>query len=189
MRWKDLEIGAEPEQEPNEPERYPSVRWTQPENKTDVPHVLPLPQLAVIQLPFPPGTGHVFKSPQSKVGYTSNRALNTSFGKALELSGVDHCTLHDLRRTALTNIARLMQSGEAAERVANHALGDVASRYNLYSFETLKGKSLMRWSAYVWHLTSGGEFGEDGLPVWDGDVEWHDVHDKGLAGDPWEVVY
>ena len=48
-----------------------------------------------------------------------------------------------------------MQSGEAAERVANHALGDVASRYNLYSFEDLKAEALMKWSRYVgqlvWH--------------------------------------
>jgi hypothetical protein len=48
-----------------------------------------------------------------------------------------------------------MQSGEAAERVANHALGDVASRYNLYSFEDLKAEALMKWPRYVeqlvWH--------------------------------------
>jgi hypothetical protein len=33
MQWSDLEVGEEPEQEHNEPERYPSVRWIQPDNK------------------------------------------------------------------------------------------------------------------------------------------------------------
>ena len=93
------------------------------------------------------------------------------------------------------NIARLMQSGEAAERVANHALGDVVSRYNLYSFEDLKGRALMRWSGYVKHLTRGGKFDADGLPLPGGTdpqsgepLQWHDIHEHGKAGDPWEVV-
>jgi integrase len=158
MKWQDLEVGEEPEQEHNEPQRFPSVRWTQPDNKTGVPHVLGLPQLAVAQLDLESNNntkGHVYTSSTTHVGFSSIRAVGFMFHNALSKSGVEHCTVHDLRRTALTNIARLMQSGEAAERVANHALGDVASRYNLYSFEDLKAEALMKWSGYVeqlvWH--------------------------------------
>jgi hypothetical protein len=60
-----------------------------------------------------------------------------------------------------------MQSGEASERVANHALGDVASRYNLYSFEELKADALMKWSAEVATWLRVKDFDSDGLPLVD----------------------
>jgi len=159
MEWKDLEIGDIPEQEYNAPTRYPAVRWTQPDNKTGVPHVLPLPPLAVAQLPHyldngTPvfgGQGAVFKSKQTLKKYSSPRSVRFMLPKGM----IDHFTVHDLRRTALTNVARLMQSAEAAERVANHALGGVASRYNLYSFEEVKGEALAKWSQYILGLTEG----------------------------------
>jgi len=210
LQWKDLEIST-PEQEYSELYadggpviRYPPVRWTQPDHKTGKPHVLPLPAFAVEQLPHYfdggnavlGGTGAVFTSPRTLKGYASTNAVLLMLSRQVfSKTAVEHFTVHDLRRTALTNIARLMQSGEAAERVANHALNDVASRYNLYSFEDLKGRALMRWSAYVKHLTSGGKFDADGLPLPGGTdpqsgepLQWHDIHEHGKAGDPWEVV-
>ena len=51
MRWVDLEIGAVPVREHNEPTRYPEIKWVQPDNKTGVAHALPLPPLVVSQLP------------------------------------------------------------------------------------------------------------------------------------------
>jgi hypothetical protein len=88
-----------------------------------------------------------------------------------------------------------MQSSEAPERDANHALGDVASGYNLYSFKGLKAKALMTWSEYVNHLVSSGEFDEDGLPLPGGidpqtgePLEWHDIHEHGRAGAPWDMA-
>ncbi len=163
LEWADLEIGAMPVQEHNEPMRYPTVRWTQPDNKTGVPHVLSLPPLVVAQLPHwidaqgnpvIGGNGAVFKSQRTLKKYSGTRAIRYMLERGLERMEVPpaHFTVHDLRRTALTNIARLMQSGEAAERVANHSLGDVASRYNLYEFEDLKAQALTRWSVYVGEL-------------------------------------
>jgi len=195
LQWEDLEIGTG--------KGYPPVRWTQPDNKTGVPHVLPLPAFAVEQLPHwidgggtpvVGGNGAVFKSNLTLKGYAGSDAIGRILRTAVKDISVPHFTVHDLRRTALTNIARLMESAEAAERVANHTLGDVASRYNLYSFEKLKGTALFRWSAYVKHLTGGGKFDADGLPSpggigQDGEpMQWHDIHEYGKAGDPWEVV-
>lgn len=196
MEWKDLEID-------DCPSGYPPVRWKQPDNKTGVPHVLPLPPFTVEQLPHYMdgdravlgGNGIVFKSAKTLKGYATTNAIHLMLRRyVFAKTAVEHFTVHDLRRTALTNIARLMQSAEASERVANHALGDVASRYNLYSFEKLKGTALMRWSGYVRHLTSGGKFDADGLPLPEGvgedgqPMRWDDVHEHGLAGDPWETV-
>ena len=180
------------------------MRWTQPDNKAGRPHVLLLPPFAVEQLPHYfdwdkavlGGSGKVFRSYKTLRGYASTNAVLLMLRRLVfSNTAVEHFTVHDMRRTALTNIARLMQSAEAAERVANHALGDVASRYNLYGFEKLKGTSLMRWAGYVKHLTGGGAFDADGLPVVGGTdpqtgqpIEWHDLHDLGKAGDPWELI-
>jgi integrase len=185
MKWGDFEIGPTPEQSVHDYQlRYPTVRWTQPDNKTGAPHVLGLPQFAIAQLPHEVDkfgnpvlrSDHtltskpkdaVYVSQTTHKAFSDTRAVRYMFAKPLERSGIEHCTVHDFRRTALTNIARVMQSGEAAERVANHALGDVASRYNLYSFESLKADALMKWSAEVATWLRVKDFDSDRLPLVD----------------------
>ena len=146
--------------------------------------VLGLPQFAIEQLPHevdkfgnPVLRSHhtltskpkeaVYVSQTTHKAFSDTRAVRYMFAGPLAKSGIEHCTVHDFRRTALTNVARVMQSGEAAERVANHALGDVASRYSLYSFKELKADALMKWSAEVATWLRVKDFDSDGLPLVD----------------------
>jgi len=138
MEWKDLYFDSD------------GVRWKQPDNKTSTPHILGLPSLAVSQLPESTDrTGVVFRGRYGDKPYTSNEGIRKPLHRAYLRLGIENATVHDLRRTALTNIADLMQSGEIAERVANHALGNIAARYNLYSYEEPKAEALRRWAGRV----------------------------------------
>ena len=61
-------------------------------------------------------------------------------------------TLHDLRRTCATGMARLGIAPHIVEAVLNHISGSragVAGIYNLYAYEAEKREALARWEAHV----------------------------------------
>lgn len=138
MQWKDLSF-------------YDGlIKWKQSQNKTDTPHILTLPPLAVAQLPdTTERSGVVFRGRYRNKPYTTVTGIWKPINETYKKLGIEDATCHDFRRTALTNIAELMQSGEIAERVANHALSGIASRYNLYTFEEPKAKALARWAKRI----------------------------------------
>jgi integrase len=67
-------------------------------------------------------------------------------------------TLHDLRRTAATGMARLRIAPHVIEAVLNHVSGakaSVADIYNVYQYEDEKKAALERWASHVEGVVSG----------------------------------
>jgi integrase len=60
-----------------------------------------------------------------------------------------HWTLHDLRRTARTNMSRLGVDPEIAERVIAHLPVGVRMNYDLYQFLSEKRAALERWDQHL----------------------------------------
>ena len=72
-----------------------------------------------------------------------------------------HChlprwTWHDLRRTLATNIARLTEDHDLADRVLGHAVGSAVSRtYIRHSFLKEKRRALNLWSEDLNRIIGG----------------------------------
>lgn len=68
------------------------------------------------------------------------------------LSGVTDWTLHDLRRTAATGMARLGVAPHVVERVLNHVsgtFGGVAGIYNRFEYQSEMRAALELWAQHV----------------------------------------
>ena len=68
-----------------------------------------------------------------------------------------HWTLHDLRRTAATGMARLGINLPVVEKVLNHTSGSfrgVVGVYNRHSFDTERRHALDVWAAHVERLVT-----------------------------------
>ena len=81
----------------------------------------------------------------------------TITGITWPLYGYADLRLHDARRTCLTNIARLTGDVLLPDRIANHGLPGVVSRYNLHDFKDEKAEGLKVWSDYLEELVGGGQ--------------------------------
>jgi integrase len=62
---------------------------------------------------------------------------------------VTHWTLHDLRRTVRTGLAKLKVPAEVAERLMNHVPSIVRRTYDLHSYEPEKLDALRKWEGYL----------------------------------------
>ncbi|AJE46148.1 phage integrase [Celeribacter indicus] len=115
--------------------------------KTDRPQVVPLsaPALALVEA-LPKWNGGDFL-----LSTTGGKRPVSGFSKAKarldRLSKVEDWTLHDLRRSAATHMARLGIPQEHIERVLGHAIEGVAGTYNRYSYLTEKRAALELWGA------------------------------------------
>jgi integrase len=113
--------------------------------KTDRPQVVPLsaPALAIVEA-LPKWNGGTFM-----LSTTAGKRPVSGFSKAKarldRLSGVEGWTLHDLRRSAATHMARLGVAQEHIERVLGHAIEGVAGTYNRYSYLPEKRAALDAW--------------------------------------------
>lgn len=117
--------------------------------KTDRPQVVPLsaPALAVVEnLPK-------WNSGDFMLSTTAGKRPVSGFSKAKarldRLSGVEGWTLHDLRRSAATHMARLGVAQEHIERVLGHAIEGVAGTYNRYSYLPEKRAALANFVKVV----------------------------------------
>jgi integrase len=114
--------------------------------KTDRPQVVPLsaPALAIVEA-LPQTSGDFLLST------TAGKVPVSGFSKAKaridKLSKVEGWTLHDLRRSAATHMARLGIPQEHIERVLGHAIEGVAGTYNRYSYLDEKRAALDLWGA------------------------------------------
>ncbi len=115
--------------------------------KTDRPQVVPLsaPALAIVE-GLPKWNGGDFL-----LSTTAGRVPVSGFSKAKAridtLSGVEGWTLHDLRRSAATHMARLGVAPKYVEMVLGHATEGVAGIYNRYEYLTEKRAALDLWGA------------------------------------------
>lgn len=90
---------------------------------------------------------------------TGGPFVDFSGGKRLfdQVANVQGWTLHDLRRTAATQMAKLGTPPHVVERILNHTsgtFGGVAGVYNRFQYVPEMREALERWAAQIRHLTS-----------------------------------
>lgn len=131
--------------------------WTIPGTRTKnhKPHAVPLTPSVIAILKTVPRTTSplVFpargKPDQAYAGYTKGK-------KALdEAAKLSEWTLHDLRRTAATGMARLAVQPHVVERILNHVSGTfagVAGVYNRFQYLPEMRAALTAWEARVLSL-------------------------------------
>jgi integrase len=133
--------------------------WTLPGERTKngkghIVHLAPLAKEIMGQLPHIGGAGYVFT--------TTGDAPVSGFGRARERldaameqetgEKVPPFTLHDLRRSAATGMAKLHIVQEVVEKVLNHVSGKVsgvAAIYNRHDFLEERKAALEAWSRHV----------------------------------------
>jgi len=132
--------------------------WTIPGNRTKnhKPHMVPLTVTAIgiiKSLPRFEGSSFVFpargREAQPYSGYSKGkRTLDAAIG-------LHDWTLHDLRRTAATGMARLGVPPHVVERILNHStgtFGGVAGVYNRFQYLPEMRQALATWEAHVLRL-------------------------------------
>jgi len=72
--------------------------------------------------------------------------------------GLEHWTIHDLRRTAATHMAEIGIEPHVIEAVLNHVSGHkagIAGIYNRASYKPQMKMALARWAAHLESIFSG----------------------------------
>lgn len=144
MEWRELDL--------------PAKLWKLPRGrvKNDSGHEVPLsaPALSVIKsVPRLAGRQLVFTT----TGDTPVSGFSKVKAEIDELSGVEDWTLHDLRRTAASGMARLGVSLPVIEKILNHSSGSfrgVVGVYQRHSFADEKRAALDLWGAHVARLVA-----------------------------------
>jgi hypothetical protein len=73
-------------------------------------------------------------------------------GRLIKYVGSEDWTLHDLRRTCTTGVARLGVAPHVAERVINHKTGTisgVAAVYNRFEYMPERKAALDAWAVHI----------------------------------------
>lgn len=148
MRWDELDLEA--------------GLWSIPgaRTKNHKPHIVPLTPMAIDILTNWPrlvGSPFVFpargKPDQAYTGYSKGKR---NLDKAVELHD---WTLHDLRRTAATGMARDGVPPHVVERLLNHVsgtFGGVAGVYNRFAYLDEMRGALTAWDGHIARLPSKG---------------------------------
>jgi len=115
--------------------------WRQVENKASRPHSIPLPRLARTLVGQGEARDYVFGGRLGKIGGFSKLK-----GLLDEASGVTDWRLHDLRRTAASNMQELGIRNEVVQAILNHAVPGVGGIYLRSELEKEKADALAVWA-------------------------------------------
>lgn len=117
-------------------------RWKQTVNKSDRLHVIKLSAMALAEV----GTGeageYVFAGVHGKMSGFSR--LKADLDAA---SGVKDWVIHDLRRTATSELQELGIDHMVVEAILNHSIPGVAGVYMRAGLEQAKAEALEKWAA------------------------------------------
>lgn len=146
MMWEELDLTAN--------------TWTIPGERTKngKPHVVPLTASALAVIACIPRTSSVYVFPAR--GMPGQPYTGWSKGKRMldDAAGLHDWTLHDLRRTAATGMAKAGIAPHVVERVLNHVSGTfagVAGVYNRFQYGPEMRAALEVWERHVLGLTTG----------------------------------
>jgi integrase len=121
--------------------------------------ILPLPPMGLdILRAAPPREGREHFFGGAKNGFVAwawdkmkiDARITAQRGRALE-----HWTLHDLRRTMRSGLARLGIAPHVAELAINHAKGGIQAVYDRYTYLPQIGAALAAWSAHIEQAITG----------------------------------
>jgi len=121
-------------------------QWVIPEERTKLKreHIVPLSAHAMDVLnAIPRFSGSDFVL--TVTGERPVSAFSQSKAKADEISELSDWRLHDLGRTARTEMARLGVAEIVSERVLNHLPKGLVAVYNIYEYLDEKCDALERW--------------------------------------------
>jgi integrase len=148
-KWKEFDL--------------PEAVWHLPKErtKTGVALDIPLPPAVVGWLKTLKGlAGHsefVFparrRDPRSRQGHVGLDTLNAALASLKH--GVEHFTLHDLRRTARTHLSALGIRPEVAELCLNHRPPGVRGTYDRHQFLLERREALAQWVALLNEIERG----------------------------------
>ncbi len=139
MRWEDIDLE--------------NLVWTitAANNKSGTEHKVPLSDIVVTLLRSLPRTHDIYVFPAR--GKDNPVSGFSKWKKKIdELSGVRGWTLHDIRRTAATGMAKLKVQPYIVERILNHSSGTfsgVAGIYNRHGYLDEMRDALKDWNKYV----------------------------------------
>jgi integrase len=133
MRWPDLASSGDG-----------GLIWTMPKGDRQKGNAgtLKLSALAVQiinALPKLEGNSFVFASDRTNRAIIGDGTTQVAFAKACALP---RWTVHDLRRTARSLLARAGVSREIAERLMGHTLGGIEGIYNRFDYQPEKAHAL-----------------------------------------------
>jgi integrase len=147
MRWVDLNLDE--------------ALWTLPPEATKAgrAHVVPLAPLAIqilAAMPRRADSPFVFTTRKraSISGFSKAKLrIDNAVTKARDGEALPPWTIHDLRRTAATEMARVGVSRFVIGRVLNHADRGVTGIYDRHSYLAEKRHALNAWAQYLGSLT------------------------------------
>jgi integrase len=151
--WSEFDLTA------NEPVwRLPKSRIKTGKDMVQRDFTIPLPAVAVEWLLEIKRTSvasdYVFPARRRAGKLTMSPAtMNWALGEVKH--GLDHFTLHDLRRTARTHLAALGVAPHIAERCLNHKLPGINDTYDTHDYLAERRLALRGWADLLVRLDSG----------------------------------
>jgi integrase len=135
--------------------------WTVPADryKTGVDHTVPLSNAAlqILQRRWTENaTGFVLLNPTLKAPF--NGAASAMRRLRKELPNQAQFTIHDIRRTVRTGLARLNVNAQVAETILGHALHGMSRVYDLHDRMEEQREALNRWADHVMDLVAPRSF-------------------------------
>lgn len=121
--------------------------------KNGKPHIVHLSPQALSLLKHTPRTGHLVFSSD---GTTQFQGYSKAKARLDRLSDVSGWTLHDLRRTVVSGMARLGVAPHVADKILNHQSGTisgVAAVYQRHEFLNQRKSALCQWGNHVVSLS------------------------------------
>ena len=100
------------------------------------------------------------KPVKNRFPHVSPDTLNAALGRLTSLE-IAHFTVHDMRRTARTHLARMGIASDIAERALNHALQSIEGIYNQYDYLLERRMALTKWAEYLHSLEQGHTSADD----------------------------
>jgi integrase len=131
--------------------------WRLPKERTKngLDHTLPLSNLSIEILKTVPRINSTFLFPARGNEGASFSGFSKAKAELDEVSGVAGWTLHDLRRTAATRMAKLGVAPHVIEKILNHVSGTfagVAGVYNQHDYESEMRRALDLWASELAQL-------------------------------------
>lgn len=152
-RWSEFDLdGAAP-------------AWRLPARRTKTGEALTIPLVPAVACwlkslrAVAGGSAFVFpkrrRDPRQRVLHLGIDTLNAALA-AVE-HGLEHFTLHDLRRTMRAHLASLGIRSEVAERCLGHKLRGVEGTYNTHDYLNERRAALESWTALLLDIESGAQ--------------------------------
>jgi integrase len=87
----------------------------------------------------------------------AHNAINTALKTALAGQPIPAFTIHDLRRTASTQLHENGWASDVVEKSLNHTIGGVRGVYNRAEYEPQRREMLQFWADYIEQLMTAGK--------------------------------